>query len=173
MKTTESTPAAGAGLPPDHPSLADQIAGHPFTRGMSRELVAHLADFAMESRFAAGETIFQEGDPANRFYLIQEGKVALESYIDGRGLVSLQTVGPGDVLGWSWLFPPYYWHFDARALEPTRAIFLYGTPLRERCEENHDLGFELYKRLADVVVARLQATRRLLLECRRNQHPAA
>ena len=95
---------------------------------------------------------------------IQQGKVALESGVGDRGTILIQTIGAGEVLGWSWLFPPYYWHFDARALEPTRAIFFYGTRLREYCEEDHDLGYDLIKRMAQVVLTRLQATRRQLLE---------
>ena len=69
----------------------------------------------------------------------------------------------GEVCGWSWLFPPYHWHFDARAVEPTEAIFFYGTRLREQCENDHDLGYELMKRMASVIIRRLQTTRRHLL----------
>ena len=80
--------------------------------------------------------------------------------------VAVQVIGPGDVLGWSWLFPPYYWHFDARALVPTTAIFFYGTRLREQCEADHDLGYELMKRVTAVVIRRLQATREQSLSTR-------
>jgi CRP/FNR family cyclic AMP-dependent transcriptional regulator len=75
----------------------------------------------------------------------------------------IQIIGAGDVLGWSWLFPPFCWHFDARAVKPTEAIFIYGTRVRELCDEDHDLGYELMKRTAEVVIRRLQATRRHLL----------
>jgi CRP-like cAMP-binding protein len=78
-------------------------------------------------------------------------------------MTRIQTVGPGDVLGWSWLFPPYFWHFNARVLQPTVAIFFYATPLREECESDHELGYELFKRMAEVMLTRLQATRRQLL----------
>ena len=115
-------------------------------------------------KFQPGELLFNEGDPANRFYLIHGGKVSLESWVKDRGLVSVQEVGPGEVLGWSWLFPPYYWHFAARALEPVEALFFYATPLREECEADHDLGYELLKRMSEVIINRLQATRRQLLE---------
>ena len=145
-------------------SLEVQIAEHPFLKGMSPVHLKTLADLAIHTRFEAGESIFREGDPANRFYLIQQGKVALESGDGDRGSILIQTIGAGDVLGWSWLFPPYYWHFDARALEPTQAIFFYGTRLREYCEEDHDLGYDLIKRMAQVMLTRLQATRRQLLE---------
>ncbi len=118
----------------------------------------------MLSSFAPGELIFREGDPANRFYLIHKGKVALESYVRERGTVLIQNIGSGDLLGWSWLFPPYYWHFDARAVEPVEAVFFYGTPLRDECEADHDFGYELLKRMTEVVIKRLQGTRRQLLD---------
>ena len=145
-------------------SLEVQIAEHPFLKGMNVPHLKTLAASAMQSHFDKGESIFREGDPANRFYLIQQGKVALESNVRDRGTILIQTIGAGDVLGWSWLFPPYYWHFDARALEPTQAIFFYGTRLREQCEEDHDLGYDLTKRMAQMVLIRLQSTRRQLLE---------
>jgi CRP/FNR family cyclic AMP-dependent transcriptional regulator len=167
---TGAPPANGGPRDDSHPGMVDLLARHPFTKGMPRRVVERLADFATEAGFAAGDTIFREGDPANRFYLIVEGRVAIESFMEERGMVPVHTLGAGDVLGWSWLFPPYYWHFDARAVEPTRAIFLYGTPLRELCEEDAQLGCELYKRIAATVVARLQATRERLL---RLDSPAA
>lgn len=149
--------------------MAELIALHPFTRGMSPNLINTLADFSMEAEFKPGELVFREGDPANRFYLIRDGKVAIESYVDEVGIVPVQVIGAGDVLGWSWLFAPYYWSFDARAIEPCHAIFFYGTPLRERCEEDHDLGYELLKRTSAVVVNRLQATRKQLLEIQKRK----
>ncbi len=117
----------------------------------------------MRVHFAENDFIFREGAPANRFYLLRTGKVALESQAANQTRALIQILGPGDILGWSWIFEPYYWHFDARALEATDAVFLYATPLREECESDHDLGYELMKRLAGVMVSRLQATRWKLL----------
>ena len=117
----------------------------------------------MGVHFEEGETILGEGELANRFYLIESGSVAIESEVMARPKALIQTLGAGEVLGWSWLFPPYFWHFDARALEPVEAVFLYGTPLREECESDHELGYELMKRLAEVMVKRLQSTRWKLL----------
>jgi CRP/FNR family cyclic AMP-dependent transcriptional regulator len=130
---------------------------------MSPHQLRLLADCAMPAHFDANEVIFREGDPANRFYFLQTGKVALESNVLGKPKALIQTIGAGDILGWSWLFPPYFWHFDARALDPTDAVFIYGTPLREECESDHELGYELMKRLAGVMLKRLQATRWKLL----------
>src|ERR1051325_2477250 len=107
-------------------TLENVLAAHPFLKGMRAEVLKTLADSAMETEFVPDQLIFSEGEIANRFYLIHEGKVALEAPGPETGAVPIQILGSGDVLGWSWLFPPYYWHFDARALEPTKATFLYG-----------------------------------------------
>ena len=143
------------------------IAEHPFLRGLKPAHLRLLADSAMRMRYEANALIFREGDPANRFYLIEQGRVSLESPRIDEAPVAVQVIGPGEVLGWSWLFPPYYWHFDARALEPTTAIFFYGTRLREQCEQDHSFGYEMMKRMAQVVIDRLQATRKQLLPIRR------
>ena len=117
----------------------------------------------MYMKFPKGELILRQGDPANRFYLILNGKVSLESHRTKRGVMRVQTVGPGEVLGWSWLFHPHFWRFDARATEPTEAIFLYGTLLRDECESDPDFGYELIRRMTEVVLNRLQSTRKQLL----------
>jgi CRP/FNR family transcriptional regulator, cyclic AMP receptor protein len=136
-------------------------------QGLFKELAPQylklLTEAAMLREFATGELIFREGEPANRFYLILDGAVALESTSADRGIVPVQTIGADDVLGWSWLFPPHYWRFDARTLKPTKAIFFYGTWLRENCERDHDFGYEMMKRMAAVIIQRLQATRKTLV----------
>lgn len=144
--------------------LAGLIGEQQLFKGLSKQYVDLLAEAAMLKEFAAGEVIFREGDPANRFYLILDGEVSLESSSGERSPVVLQTIGTNDVLGWSWLFPPYYWHFDARALKPTKAIFFYGTWLRESCERDHDFGYEMMRRMSAVIIKRLQATRKKLVE---------
>jgi CRP-like cAMP-binding protein len=148
---------------PSELTVESIISSHPFLRGMSANQLRLLSDSAILESFSTGEHIFHVGDPANRFYLIQEGRVALESFVEGKGNTAIQTIGAGDVLGWSWLFPPYFWHFSARALEVTRAVFIYATPLREECESDHDFGYEMMKRMAGVMIQRLQATRWKLL----------
>jgi len=139
----------------------------PFLRGMSTRQLELLAENSMLAEFPAGDIILSEGDSANRFYLILEGFVELESHGLESETVRIQTIGTGDVLGWSWLFPPYYWHFDARAATPVKTIFFYATRLRELCEENHDLGYELMLRVSEIIIKRLQATRRELVEHKR------
>lgn len=146
--------------------LLETFKEHPFLRGLSESHLLAIGETAMQKEFEKGELIFREGDPANRFYLILEGKVALESRRGNDEPILIQEIGAGDVLGWSWLFPPHVWQFDARAsaTERTKAIFFYGTRLREQCEVNPALGYELMKRITRTVIERLQATRNQLIE---------
>jgi CRP/FNR family transcriptional regulator, cyclic AMP receptor protein len=152
------------------PELEAAVAAHPFLVGVNAHHIRLLADCAMRSQFATGQVIFQKGETANRFYLIERGRVALESSA-GDEVVRIDEVGPGDLLGWSWIFPPYVWHFDARAIEPTMAIFLYGTILREYCELDPALGYELFKRMSEVMMRRLQAARVRLSEAMKTSSP--
>ncbi len=135
---------------------------------MSKSQLEVLMEDAMFDEFPANEVIFKEGAPANWFYLVLSGEVALDSPSrranDGRKPIRMQTLGAGDVLGWSWLYPPYSWQFTARTLTPVKAIFFYGIRLRECSEEDHELGYELMKRTAETAVKRLQVTRQRLLE---------
>ena len=151
----KATPSFQKGVIP----LAEVLGAHPFLAGMKPEHLEVLCNCAMRMEFTADQVIFREGDLANRFYLIEEGAVALESTSNDEPGTMLQMLGAGDVLGWSWLFPPYYWHFDARTVQPTKAIFFYGTRLRSQCEEDHDFGYELVRRMAAVAIERLQALR--------------
>lgn len=143
--------------------MATRVAFHPFLVGMNRAQLALLTDCAIAVHFQKGQIIFREGEMANRFYLIETGKVVLESSEGHGDPLLVDTIGAGDLLGWSWIFPPYVWHFTARAVEPTQAIFFYGTILREYCERDHSLGFELFKRMSAVMVKRLQAAREKML----------
>jgi CRP/FNR family transcriptional regulator, cyclic AMP receptor protein len=147
-----------------HAGLAalQDVADHPFLRGLNSNHLEALAHCAMRVHYSPGDLIFREGDPANRFYLLIKGKVVLETGTGEKHAV-IQAIGKGDVLGWSWLFPPYYSHFDARAVEPTDAMFFYGTRLREMCDADHALGYEMLTRIAKVVIARLVATQKQLV----------
>lgn len=144
------------------------LASQPFLKGLSKSQLEVLSNNAMEVQFETGKMIFTEGLPANRFYIILDGEVALESVADKKGSRPelIQTIGAGDVLGWSWLFPPYQWNFDARAARPTKAIIFFASTLRELCENDPRLGYELMKRVTQVVINRLQSTRRRLLKSR-------
>jgi CRP-like cAMP-binding protein len=145
-------------------SLYVLIAQQPFFKGLNSRQLQLLAASALEMKFATGATILVEGSPANRFYLILTGRVELTSEMEDRNVIPVQTLGPGDDLGWSWLFPPYSMHFTARALEPTTTIFFYGTRLREQCEQDHELGYQIMKRIAEVATQSLRATQRRLMQ---------
>ena len=145
-------------------TLEPVLAGHPFFKDMSPEYVQTLVGCASNVRFADGESIIREGDQADRFFLNRAGRVAIDLHVPGRGSVTVQTIGEGEVLGWSWLVAPYIWRFDARAMELTRAIALDGKCLRGKCDEDPRLGYDLLKRFAYVMTERLQATRLQLLD---------
>ena len=138
------------------------IVSHPFFEGMKSEHLEVVAGCATEATFESDQVLFHEGEPANKFYLIQSGRVALEAHEPADGTVSVQELGAGDVLGWSWLFPPFVWHFQTRALEPTGVIVLDGAHLLIAAERNGNFGYELMKRVAQVLIHRVQAERRQL-----------
>ncbi|QQS49101.1 MAG: cyclic nucleotide-binding domain-containing protein [Acidobacteriota bacterium] len=145
-------------------SLKPILSQHPFFSGLDDEYLDLVAGCAANVRFKPGETVFHEGEEAHQFYLIRHGKVALESYASNRGALTVQTLDEGDILGWSWLIPPYYWRFDARAVDLVRAIALDGLCLRTKCEADHHLGYELLKRFSHIIGQRLDATRFQLMD---------
>jgi CRP/FNR family transcriptional regulator, cyclic AMP receptor protein len=114
--------------------------------------------------FAAGQYLFHEGEPADWFYLLRHGRVALQVTAPGRGAVTFQTMAQGELVGLSWLIPPYRWTYDAKAIEVTRAIAMDAKCLRQKCEADHDLGYEMMKRFMPVLIQRLQATRLQILD---------
>lgn len=143
--------------------LNEAITKHPFFEGMKPQHFAVLASGAKTATFEAGDLIFREGEPANQFFLIESGRIAVEAHEPANGTLRVQTIGPGDVLGWSWLFPPFVWHFQARAVEPVKVIILSGAHLLAASERDHEFGYELMKRVTQVLMHRLQATRKQLL----------
>jgi CRP-like cAMP-binding protein len=138
---------------------------HAFFQGMKPEFLELLAGCAKNVVFHADETLFREGDPADEFYLIREGRVGL--HLEGPGSpISIQTCGDGDGVGWSWLVgpPPHQWHYTARAVKDVRAIAIDGVCLRKKCEQNYELGYEVLRRVAEVMAERLGATRLQLMD---------
>jgi CRP/FNR family cyclic AMP-dependent transcriptional regulator len=146
------------------PALTDILADQPFLKGLTPEQLATIAECAHPVTFRAGEYLFREMEPANHFYILTHGQVALEVHVPGRGAQIIQTVADREALGWSWLFPPYQWHFDGRAVTLIRAIDFNGLCLRGKCDSDHDLGYALMQRFALTITARLQATRMQLIE---------
>jgi CRP/FNR family cyclic AMP-dependent transcriptional regulator len=144
--------------------LEQLLAQHPFFAGFEANLLQTLSGCARNVVFAAGDYLFREADPANEFYLIRHGRVALEILPPGQSPVVFMTLGEGEIVGASWLAAPYLWNFDARAIEQTRAIGINAQCLRGKCEADHHLGYEMMKRFLPVVIGRLHATRLQILD---------
>ena len=136
----------------------------PAFAGMSPDQLELIAGCGLNRVFEDGEYIMREGDPADVFYVLRSGRVALEVYMPGRGALTIETLDHGELLGWSWLVPPYRVAFDAKAIGTVHAIAFDGACLRGKSDQDTELGYELMKRIVPVLVERLQATRVQLLD---------
>jgi CRP-like cAMP-binding protein len=144
--------------------IRDLLAEHPFLSDLPEGDLDLIAGCGHNVHFRADQVIFEEGGGADVFYVIRRGRVRLSVHSPQRGEIAIATLADGDVLGWSWLFPPYRWQFDARAVTETSAVALDGACLRGKCEEDNALGYRLMKRFAQVAQQRLQQTRLQLLD---------
>jgi CRP/FNR family transcriptional regulator, cyclic AMP receptor protein len=143
---------------------ANELTGHPFLRGLPAGYGTVLAGACLVSRTPAGQRLFDEGEPATRFWLIRSGHVALDVHVPGRRRLIVETLGPGDLLGLSWLLPPFQWQFGAVAVTETEAFELDGTAVRAACDGDPGLGYQLLRRLLSAASGRLQATRIRMLD---------
>lgn len=139
--------------------IEELLRQHPFVRGLEDGIIALIAGCAKNVAFQANEYVFREGDAADEFYLNRHGTVALEMFVPGQGPFTFLTVKSGEILGANWLIPPYRSSFDARAVELTRAIAFDGKCLRDKCESDHHVGYEMMKRFIPPLVERLQTAR--------------
>ncbi|EQD26345.1 cyclic nucleotide-binding protein, hydrogenase accessory protein [mine drainage metagenome] len=155
---TDPTPA-----PPKRPQVGDHPFFHAFDPGFLRRLDAA----ASERTLLADEFLFHEGGPAQAFYLLREGKVALEIASPGGPPLTIQTIGPREVIGWSWLVPPHRWRFDARGLKATRLIAVDATTLRNAIDDRPDQGYLLLRHLVPVLAERLEMARLQVLDVHR------
>jgi len=158
-------------LPPVEPikttmeSIRNILIGHPFFSGLSEPYLYLLESLAAFEHFEAHQQIFESGATADKFYLIHKGKIALQTqFLVGRGIMTIQHLGAGEALGWSWLFPPYEWRFGAIAVEPTDTLVFNAEDLRKQAQSNCYFGYELAMRVGGVLLKRLQATRSQLIE---------
>lgn len=151
--------------------LEQILAQHPFFADMSETARGLIVGCANNRVFHEGDRIFSEGDPADTFYLVRHGVVALEMNVPGREPLVIETLGDGEVLGWSWLVPPYRVRFDARAVGLVRTIAIDGKCLRGKCDEDCALGYEFYKHFLPVVADRLTAARLQMMDI--YGHPTA
>ena len=154
-----NTPAAST-----EDTMRQLIVAHPFFEGLRPSHVHLLEECASFERFGMEQDIFREGQPADRFYIVHQGRVALQTFVPRTGAATVQTIEAGGALGWSWLYPPYEWRFTARAVEPVEAVAFDAVSLREKAAENHDFGFVLLLRVGRVMLETLQGTRRKLVE---------
>jgi CRP/FNR family transcriptional regulator, cyclic AMP receptor protein len=145
-------------------AIEELISSAPAFAGLSDAHLRLIAGCGANQHLEAGERLFREGTPAERFYMIREGAVALEVDAPGRGPLVIETLHDDDVVGWSWLFEPYRWEFDARATVSTAAVCFDGACLRGKCDADHELGYQLMRRFAALLIDRLQATRLQLLD---------
>jgi CRP/FNR family cyclic AMP-dependent transcriptional regulator len=132
--------------------------------GMAAEHLELISGCGVNRPFTDGEYLTREGEPANTFYVIREGNVAVETYVPHRGALVIETLHEDELVGWSWLMPPYRAHFDVRAVGTTHTIAFDGACLRGKCEQDPALGYDLLLRFAAVLVERLQATRLRLID---------
>lgn len=151
-------------------TLEPLLHGHRFFAGLAQEYLELISGCARNAVFSEETLMFAEGEPANEFYLIRDGMLALEIHGPGRGPVVVQTLRAGDVAGFSWLIDTHRWHFDGRVVERVHAVGVDGRCLRDKCEQDPKLGFELMRRFAGLAVDRLQATRLQLLDVYGHAH---
>jgi CRP/FNR family transcriptional regulator, cyclic AMP receptor protein len=144
--------------------LEELIANASVFTGLDDRWLALIAGCGRNEHFGGGDYLFHEGQPADRFFLIRRGVVALEVQAPGSGTQVIETLCQGEVVGWSWLFEPYRWQFDARASEPLRVVAFDAACLLGKCDADHALGYQLMQRFASAMLERLQATRLQLLD---------
>ena len=145
-------------------TIEDLLESHPFFAGLSPYALELIAGCASNVHFDEGSRIFDQGEPANLFYVIRHGRVALEVHSPTKGPLIIDTMDGGEVLGWSWLIPPYQYFAAAVAVTPVGATALDGACLRGKCEADPDLGYQLPKRVTTVMYQRLQSARIRLLD---------
>lgn len=145
-------------------TVADVLSGCGIFVGMRRDHLEIIAACAHFTHFPADAAIFLQGQPAERFYIIRSGSVVLKADVPGLGSVPIQTLRAGEALGWSWLFPPFRWQYDAVSQEPVSAVAFDGTCLRVQCAQDHEFGYQMLSRFAELMLQRLVATRTQLLE---------
>src|SRR4051794_10102991 len=145
-------------------TLDQIVAESPVFAGLDQERLELIAGCGHIEAVEAGTWLWREGDAAQTFYLLRRGRVALTTHVPGRGDVTIETLEPGEVIGWSWLFPPHTWHFDVRAVEDAGVVAFDGACLRGKCDADPAFGYELMQRFAQVMIHRLQQTRTRLLD---------
>jgi len=145
-------------------SKDDYLSAHEFFAGLNQDFIDTLSEFATERHVSAGEALFQQGKPADKFYMLRNGRVSVQVPALVGPPLELQVLGEDQILGWSWLIPPYRWNFQARAVEDTDLIEFDGSAILARCEKDPKFGYELFKRFTGLMSARLEAARQKMMD---------
>jgi CRP/FNR family transcriptional regulator, cyclic AMP receptor protein len=144
--------------------LEQLICEHPMFAGLALQYCELIGGCGRNVRFDKGQFLFREGAPADEFFMLRHGRVALEVAAPGREPLRFLTLGPGEIAGVAWLVPPYRWVYDAQALEVTRAVSIDARCLRDKAEADHHFGYEIMKRFTSVLVQRLNAAQWQMLD---------
>jgi CRP-like cAMP-binding protein len=145
-------------------TLESIVAKHPFFEGLEHPYLELITGCASNLVFKPDSILFREGEEATQFFSIREGTLKLGVHVPGQGEIVLQTIHAGEIVGWSWLFPPYRWHFTGRAANEVRTLAFDGACLRRKCDADPGLGYEFLKRFSRIMMERLQATRLQLID---------
>ena len=145
-------------------SIKEVISNQPFFKGLDDQYLQLFAGCASNKRFIEGEFLLKENQPSTQFFIIKEGKVVIELFSGNKGTIRIQTLSDGDLVGWTWLFPPYKNQFDAMALTPTKVIAFEGNCLQKKCKDDYKFGYEMLSRVTAVIIERLRNTRLQLID---------
>jgi CRP-like cAMP-binding protein len=145
-------------------SIEEYLSTHAFFSGLDDSFMKFLTSSAKEVQIKEGHVLFQQGKPADKFYLVRNGKISVQVPALMGPTLELQTLGEDQILGWSWLIPPYRWNFHARALEDSEVLEFDGSAILARCEEDPKFGYELFKRFAALMSERLDAARQKMMD---------
>ena len=145
-------------------SVADFLSRHPFFTGLDDQYIEFLTDSAVETQIGEGGILFRQGTPADKFYLLKSGKVSVQVPALVGPVLEIQRIGENQILGWSWLIPPYRWNFQARVEEDASLLEFDGRAVLARCEEDPRFGFEMLKRFAALMSERLEAARQKMMD---------
>ena len=146
------------------PLTDDYLSTHAFFSGLNEKYIELLSEFATQKHFAKGHVLFQQGKRADKFYLVREGRVSVQVPALVGPVLELQILGENEMLGWSWLIPPYRWNFLARAVEDTEVIEFDGAAILAKCEQDPKFGYELFKRFTALMSERLNASRQKMMD---------
>lgn len=146
------------------PSTQEYLAAHEFFAGLNDDFLQLLGEHATEKKYPAGEVLFQQGKSADKFYLVREGEISVQVPALVGPALELQVLGENQILGWSWLIPPFRWHFLARASTDVVLLEFDGKAILQQCEQNPKFGYELFKRFTEMMSERLSAARQKMMD---------